>query len=219
MKSIQLVRYRQWFIPVNVKSYKRLKRIGFPVTRIHEDSVPVLKLMLHKYAMTAKVHKWKDMLKKFYHSMKGVWQKAEHVDSRLSSERMIFFTLKKKDKEQGLKQARVIVEKSEKFFRRYGFTVQTDVADVRGIIKVTISFSWSNSRPPVIEFDHVGNTEKKILQMGNHRILTTKDPKFWYWYLEVKTGDLWKPVTSGKCLLEEVTDPLPLISSLMEVYN
>lgn len=220
MNSISLVRYRQWFIPANAKSYKKLVKIGFPSTRIHEDSVGVLKLLLQKHELKAKIYKWQKILREFYEMISTEWKSIDYRDSEFSSKRLLFFTTKKSGRDYALKDANKIKERIDKFFRRYGFSIEITISELRGIVKVSADFTWSEHRPPIIPVDVPAiETKQNILQMGFHRLLVSHDKKFFYWTLEIKSGDNWCRVTSSKCLLEQVTDPLPLISTLMSVYN
>lgn len=221
-KVIQLVKNGKWFIPYNRAGYKALAKLGFPCTRIHDDARGALSLVLNKKGIDVDVIPFIDIRRAFQEKIKTAWLRdyEDQWDAKFTSSSMTLRTRKRVGKEDALKRMTRLKPRIEDFLTRWGLTGEVICSESSGTCKLYVSYKWSTHRPPVIKVARdVLNDKKQIIQLGAYRILTSTDKRKFYWWLEAKAAAGWQPVKHGQCLLTEVSDPTPLLRTLMVAYN
>ncbi|QDH83473.1 hypothetical protein [Achromobacter phage Motura] len=219
--DIGLIKYRQWLIPAGGKSYQKLVDLGFPITRIHEDSQELLSYALKKKGMTAKVTKFQKVLSKFQDEVCEWWMSRdpERRECRFEKKAWVFKTTKKSASVKGLKDAERLKSKLEDFLRRWGFIATATVSEAHGLVKVQCAIAFSEKPPVITVKDTPNEAPRKILQFGFTRFVSWTIHGKFHWRLETQTGTEWVFLKEGSCLVTEVCDPTEHLKSLMEVFN
>ena len=214
-EQLKLVGYKTGFIPADRKTYRILKSIGFPTTRIHKDSLDILKLVLKKHGYGATVEPFSSVLDRFQDAA-GEWCSKHGYRARMAKTEQSYRFPKT---EIGKKHARKIEQKTRDFWVRWGFTGEVSLTETDQYIRV-VCIQGKALRAPSIQIKQRAElSERHILELGNYRLCTSTDRDFFLWELEIRTGPIWKPFTKGKLLLENVSDPTNLIGDLMIAFN
>lgn len=219
--DIGLIKYRQWLIPAGGKSYTKLVELGFPVTKIHEDSQELLSYALKKKGLTARVTKFQKVLDKFQDEVADWWidRDSDRRECKLDKKSWIFKTTKKSAHTKGLKDANKLKEKLEFFLRRWGFCSEVTISESHGLVKVQCALVFSD-KPPVISVKKVPDeAPRKILQFGFTRFVSWIVNNKFHWRLETSSGAEWVLLKEGYCLITEVCDPTEHLKSLMGAFN
>lgn len=214
-EPLKLYSHKSWFFPADAKTYKVLSGIGFPTTRIHKDSISILKLVLKKHGHSAMVEPFSVRYEKFLNSAAEWCHRYGYKCKVKSSEQSYRFPAT----QEGRKHAALMITKTRDFWTRWGLMGDINEQELASSIRVVVVLSKA-TRNPVVKIKKKAELEKRnVLELGTHRLCTSTDNRFLLWELDVKTGPDWRPLARGKQLLTEVSDPSGLIGDLMIAFN
>ncbi len=214
-EPLKLVSFKSWFIPADSRTYKALAKIGFPATRIHRDSLSVLKLVLKKHGHQAYVEPF-SVYRNAFLDKAAEWCKRNGNKCKVGPKSQTYrFPLT----EEGKNHARKIERNTRDFWTRWGLTGDITMSESASYVRVNCELA-AQTRNPVIQVKRMAERERRsVLNLGTHRLCTSTDSRFLLWELDVKTGPEWRPLRSGKVLLTEVSDPSGVIGDLMIAFN
>lgn len=218
-QTLKLVRLKTWFIPADRESYQLLVDLGFPTTKIREESRGPLSLILKKKQIDVSVVKFKDIRDKFFNAVADAWLKHPGRLATVGVTSLTLETKKKSALDKAMKSLPKYKSKIEQWAERWGMHVTMTESELRGMLKLRIDFSVSERAPVIRLKSSVTDEPQQILEFGNHRLLVSTSSQFFHWRLEAKAGTAWKHVTGSKSLLTEMTDPTKFIGSLLTAYN
>jgi len=212
---LRLVKHKSWFIPGNASTYKTLTGLGFPTTRISEDAIGILKLVLSKHGIQARVEPFSAIRDKFFDAA-GEWWISNGGRAKIQNTTASF---RIEVSDENRKRAEKLSSKIAEFKDRWGLTGEVTISELKNTIKVF--FELTNAiRNPIIKTKVKAENEKRaVLELGNFRISTSTDRQFFFWRVETKCGSEWKPHFQSKCLLTEVSDPTAFLGNLMVAFN
>jgi len=212
---LRLVKHKTWFIPGNAATYKTLTALGFPTTRIHEDAIGILKLVLSKKGIQARVEPFSAIRDKFYDAA-GEWWHAKGGRAQIK-QTTLSFRIESSDPNRKLCEK--LKDKISEFRDRWGLCGDVTISELKNTLKVHFEIGKA-IRNPMLRTKVKAEQEKRaILELGNFRISTATDSQFFFWRVEVKCGSEWKHQFQSKCLLTEVSDPAAFLGNLMIAFN
>ena len=214
-EPLRLVSYKAWFIPADRKTYRTLVSIGFPTTRIHRDSIAILKMVLKKHGHRAVVEPFAVHRDKFYDAVAD-WCDRHENKCRIAEKSQVY---RFANTELGKKHARIIEKKTRDFWTRWGFTGDISLTESATQIRVNCEVHKVMRNPVIALKNPIEQNTRHIIDLGTYRFCTSTDSRFLLWELEIKAGSEWKPYTRGKQLLTHVTDPSGVIGDLLKAFN
>jgi hypothetical protein len=240
---IRLTLIKQWYIPADTKSYKLLRKLGVPLTQMHKDFLPTLKLLLQNHDIRAKAVKFHDeILNPFLDEVGQTWlKKHPGLKCTIQARTMVF-----EGDAESLAVARETVPKLEtalrKFFSRWGYRSTFEYSELKGRCKYSVEYWFDPERQPIIVLENEAQDLPKVsLKLGNLRLqFAFDDPKgkvvetrrpnqerpdkhvqvgYVHVTVESKQGGNYTAIQSTRCTYSEVSSVLPLIVALMRVPN
>jgi len=214
-EPLKLVSHKAWFIPANRRTYKALKSIGFPTTRIHKASLSILKMVLVKHGYRAYVEPFSKIQDSFLDAATDWCARNGYRCSTSSTTQSFRFPNTKSGRDHATK----IERKIKDFWTRWGLSGDISVTESDKYVKVQAATSAATRNPVITVKNDAEHNKRNVLDLGTHRLMTSTDRRFLLWELEVKTGPDWRPLARGKHLLTEVSDPTGIIGDLMISFN
>lgn len=177
---IKLAQIKQWLIPADAESYKTLAKAGAPLTIIHEDMLPTLKLLTDRHNIRGVgVNFREEIMEPFFDQVGRTWQKkAESCVSTIQSKDMVF-EVSMKDPKFG--KAREAIDKMRDvlytFFQRWGYRSTFEYSEGRSKGVLNVSFWHDPTKQPVIGLDDTEEKREKVqIVFGNRRFTFKFDP-------------------------------------------
>lgn len=220
---IRLVRYRNWLIPKNASDYRKLHRLKFPSTKIHEDTIPSIALLAKKKGVRIKAVRFAEsILKPYFQQLSDVWGVEQGFSSSYTSKEFQFWTTSPKCAERALEHFPDLEESIRAFLVRWGFESEFQYSEARGRHKLVVSYWFSKLRKPEILIKDTIPLEEQspqVLELGNHRITLSSEGGWLLWKLETRTGDSWAHIVGARCKHRDVSDPSAFFTSIVGAFN
>lgn len=244
---IQLTKIKQWFIPVDAEAYLTLKKAGAPMTRIHQDFLPLIGHALRARGIRAKKVEFKaSILDPFLDKVGTTWNKKPHSTCTIQAKSMKFETTHA----DGLSKAREAVPKLQDvlttFFNRWGYRTTFEYSEVKGKVRLNVEYWFDPEKQPIVVLAEEPQEKQKIqLKLGNLRLSFVFDsfeskteiaarpvespnderpPKnyrigYVHTIIESSQGGKFNPIYSSRCKYSEISNVMPLVAALMDVPN
>jgi hypothetical protein len=244
---IKLTRIKEWYIPVDAESYKTLQRAGCPMTRIHKDFLPTLKLLTSAHGIRARnVDFAEGIMNPFLDKVGKAWKSREHCDCVINKKTMVFESVKT----EGFAIAKATIpkleEKLREFFARWGYRHTFEYSELRGKCKLNVEYWFDPERQPIIVLEGKAEDKPKVQwRLGNLRLSfsfdnfesktralpdrpgATSESKpdlsyhigYVYTLIEIRQGGTFTALHSSRCTYKELSSVAPLLKALMDVPN
>lgn len=216
---ILLVKYKQFFIPADVKSYRALCSLNMPVTRINEDLIPLIKDHAVRRGYELRGQKWSSVVARATKKLEKYWTETHpNCVVEFRKRQWIFST----NKAAAYDQARVALPKLEKairdFLNRWGFSGEFVPSESRERLKLSVTYRMDLSRMPAVEVrKDIEDIEPLVFTFGFNRLSIRQEKRSLKWVLEQQSGNAWIQRFSSTCLPSEIGDPSALVKMLLEL--
>lgn len=231
--QIELVKVKSWFIPADATSYKILRQLGLPLTKIHRDSVPLMKLATEPRGIKAHARNFSELLEKRLDQMGQAWKSKPGRTCKLTETRLSF-TAPASDKNR--RDVIFIDTSFSKFCQRWGFKYVAEYSERDDKIRLVVDYSFDPGRNPVIDLAEqvktptvfelaLGFTKIKIdflsspsTLIGGKRLAQALPPVIKVDILTQK-GSEWETVHTGTCVDQQIGDLSQFMAAVAQMYE
>ncbi len=215
---LTLVKYHQWYIPATTADYKLTRTLGMCSTQLHEDTLGVIRLMCEKRGIELRGRKFQSVMSAFQESIEAFWEK-KHRQVVMNKSRWVFRANKTAYAKAKKKSVELLERKLRAFFERWGIDSEFTFTENEGSsLKLVVDFK-KRQRLPVIPVKDIPEDTSKALTVGNHRIVTSQDRRFFYFEIQTKCGSEWKRILFSRARHEDISDPMDFVGSLIDSYS
>lgn len=210
---MKFVKFSGYYIPANKRTYKKLVSLGLPTSQVKEETRAALSLVIRKRNLQATMVNYSKVRQRMFTRIKEALSKqGVKVESRGNT-----LSINARPNSLSTRQIEQVETQLLRFADRWGLNPDVTVSTSKqGRVRIYANVTPSARRTPIIEVSKsVESMEKQVLNLGTHRLQTLLKDNFFYWWLDIKTGDTFKNVTYGKCLQSEVTGQAELMKTLL----
>lgn len=219
--QLRLTKIKQWYIPADTPTYLVLRRCGIPLTRIHQNFLPTLKLLTKKHHLNGVLVDFhKEILDPFLDRLGEVWLKKEKCTCKLTATKMVFVSTNVDDmpliKESLVKLEGILVN----FFDRWGYKTSIAFSEKTGRCKLVVEYWYDSKKIPKIPIAEVTEELPKLqMVLGFSRLTLQCGPRFLEFTLEISQGGTFQVLHRSRCTYEEVKTIKPFMAGLMHIVN
>lgn len=216
-RVIKLTRIKQYYYPVDSDSYKILRSVGLPMTRIHVNFMPTVQMITRpQHIRGIEVDFKNEIFNPFLDKLGTVWNSKKWRKSTLTSSVLKF------ESSDQLKESKVGIDKLEavlrRFFSRWGFTSVFEYSEVRGKCKLHVVYKFDVNKQPLVPLsEDVTSLPAVQWVIGFVRLTLTMGERHVETQFALKAADNWTNLYTSKCLYSEVADVRPMLATLMTI--
>ena len=220
-QPVRLTRIKQWYLPADAESYTALKEIGRPLTRIHINFMPAVKLLANKHKLRGTEVSFKDeILDPFLDKVGTAWNSKEFFKASIGNRTMKFETLKPEVLDKAKRWVPQMEEKLRAFFQRWGYSSTFDYSESRGRCKLNVEYWYDSQKLPIVVLEEEPKPLPKIqLKLGFTRITLQFGTKYIDTAIEISQGGNFTPLHTTRCLYSQVSSVRPMLNALMSVLD
>lgn len=219
-KLIRLTKIKQWYLPADVKSYKRLRKAGVPLLRFHERMLPTVAMIAKRSGIQAEEVSFKEtILNPFLDRLSSEWTKLhEDTDVEINSKTIILKTTHADAADEVEPVFKDLEACVERFFERWGYSYTFEVSKKRGKYLVHVNYWYNDSKQPIVHVEDDPEKQTTIeLVLGFLKLTLTMDDTHISTVVHTSCGGNWTPVHSSRCLYSQVTNLQPFIEGMFEL--
>jgi hypothetical protein len=214
---ITLVKYKTHYMPRTGEDYARMRKLRMPVTRLHHSALGILKHQADKNGIALKGVSWNSVLNEATSKVESYWA-GEHFKSEFTRGRMLVSTTHSSVLESARSKATNVQGAIERFMNRWGFSGQFNYSESRDKVQLVVDYEFNAARTPAIDVgQNPEDAPSYTFTAGFTRWVFTQTGKYLIWKMQTQTGQEWREVTSGRSLLNTVSDPSEMIGGLLNL--
>lgn len=219
-KHIRLTKIKQWYMPADVVSYKRLRKAGVPLLKFHENMLPTISMIAKRKGVTAELVSFKDtILNPFLDRVSDDWRGLHEDTSCKSDSKTIRLTTTHRDAAEHVEPVLEDLRKFVgQFFERWGYKFTFEVSKKREKLLVHIEYWFSNDANPVIPIkdDPIGQQSFE-LTLGFLKLSFTTDDTYLNVVVHASRGGFWAPIHTSRCLYSQISNIQPTVEGLLKL--
>lgn len=228
---INLTRIKQWYVVADIDSYLRLKQLGAPMIRFHQNFLPTLHLLTKSNKVKIQGLDFnQSILDPFFEKTASTWVK-KYGKCTITSKVLVFQA--DGDKVPGAKEAVSKLETLlQTFFQRWGYKFQFSYSESRGGTKMKfhVEYWFDSEKMPILQMEtpveemtkvqfKVGFTRLTFSFDDPVKVANSKQIGYVHLLIEISQGGKFTPFHSSKCLYSQLSSVKPLLLALMNVLN
>lgn len=215
MNKIKFAKNRQWYIPFDADSYRRLVEIGITSTQIHEDMIPIIKLAAEKKNYVLTGTNYRPLEDEFIDKIIRAWSRHEGRSARAKKNQLILRANAKafsRAKSKGIPRAEQALRR---FFERWGLDAEFTYSEKEGE-RLRLVVQWvKRDTKPIIDVLPQIEDQYTYLELGLHRIRASHTKKYLYLDFQSKQGSGWANVRTWRVKSDDVADTSRFIGMLI----
>jgi hypothetical protein len=220
-KICTFTKIKAWYMPVDAETYKLMKAADAPLTRVHENMMPTLLMLLKSRKLRAKAIDFNEaLLNPYLDELGRRWQKKPHRKATITSSVLKFET----EHASAAELAREAIPKLEtslrRFFQRWGFVAEFQTSEHRGKIKFHVSYKFDSNKMPIIPLVEEPESLPQIrLNLGYVRLTLTLGSKEVETNIALAAGTDWNSIHTSRCLYSQISDVRAMIGALAGIVS
>lgn len=220
VKMITLTKIKQFYMPVDAKSYKRMRAAGIPLLRFHESMLETVALLGKLKKLKATLTPFKDgILNPFLDRLSDDW-KSLHEDTRvkIDSKSIRLETTHADASEKVEPVIEDLRQCVQRFFERWGYSFSFEASTKRGKHLIHIEYWFSESKLPVIHLEDDPVTQLNFdFVCGWMKFSFNTDDKYLNVTVHTSHGGQWQVQSTTRCLFSQVSNVMPMIAGLLSL--
>lgn len=219
-KLVKLTKIKQWYMPADTLSYKRLRKAGVPLLRFHEDMLSVVAMIAKRKNIHAELVSFKEtILHPFMDRISDEWRKLHEDTAVKIDSKAIRLSTTHSDASESVEP--VIEDLRQciaRFFERWGFNFDFEASVKRGKHLIHIDYWFADSKLPVIHLeDDPAEQQTFELELGFLKLSFTTDDKYLNTTVHVSQGGIWSVFYTSRCLYSQVANVNDMLQGLFDL--
>ena len=229
MKTIELIKIRNWYIPGDAASYLALRKIGLASLKIHRDFIPTLSHYAKPHGIRARVTSWDSFWAKKQGILIAGWSSVAGRSAKMGTEEAQFDA---PNSDRGRRSVNLLDHQLTEFFARWGHVYSAVYSETPTKIRLNCTYRFDPLRNPVVPTEAPVVPRSYSVVLGFSRIQVTfydtpsahTQARNWKTPLvlletQALTGTDWKTVHTSTFSDAEIGDLTPFLAGLSVLHE